>query len=87
VQVRNEKGTPVNSSGNSIDAKAFLEEMNAIWTPQANVVFELGKTTPIISDQLKLGQPADITNEALEADLIAKKDPDASLTFFMVKRP
>jgi hypothetical protein len=35
---------------------------------------------------LKPGQPADITDEKLKAELIAKKDPDASLTFFMVKR-
>jgi len=86
VQVRDEKGTPVNSSMNPGNAKALLDEMNAIWTPQANVVFELSKTDPVTIEQLKPGQPADITNEALKAELISKKDPDAELTFFMVKR-
>jgi hypothetical protein len=86
VQVRDEKGTLVNSNVNPIDAKVLLDEMNTIWTPQANVVFELSKKDPVFISQLKAGQPADITNEALKADFIAKKDPDAALTFFMVKR-
>jgi hypothetical protein len=86
VQVRDEKGILVNSSDNPIDPKVLLNEMNAIWTPQANVVFELSKIDPITIDQLKPGQPADITNEALKANLMAKKDPNAALTFFMVKR-
>lgn len=86
VRVRDEKGTLVNSSTNPVDAKVLLDEMNAIWAPQANVVFELSKTDPVVIDQLKAGQPADITDEALKADFIAKKDTDAVLTFFMVKR-
>jgi hypothetical protein len=86
VQVRDEKGTPVNSSENPIDTRLLLDEMNAIWTPQANVVFELSKTDPVTIEGLKPKQPADITNEALKAEFIAEKDPDAALTFFMVKR-
>jgi len=86
VQVPDGKGGLVNSHANPIDAKALRDEMNSIWTPQANVVFELSKTDPVTITQLQPGQDADITNEALKAAFIAKKDPDASLTFFMVKR-
>ncbi len=86
VQVRDEKGTPVNSSEKATDPKVLLEQMNDIWTPQANVVFELSKTDPVIVDRLKPGQEADITDKALKADLIDKKDSAADLTFFLVKR-
>jgi hypothetical protein len=86
IQVRDAKGIPVFSSEKPVDAKVLLDEMNTIWTPQANVVFELSKTDPVMIENLKPGQPADITDEKLKAELIAKKDPDASLTFFMVKR-
>jgi hypothetical protein len=60
--------------------------MNAIWTPQANVVFELSKTDAVTIDPLKPGQDADITDENVKKAFIDKKDPDAMLTFFMVKR-
>ena len=86
VEVRDDKGALVKLSEKSFDAKILRDEMNAIWTPQANVVFELSKIDPLFIEQLKPGQPADITNEALKADFIAKKDSDAQLTFFMVKR-
>jgi len=40
----------------------------------------------VLIEGLKPGEQADITNEALKAAFIAKKDPDAALTFFLVKR-
>jgi hypothetical protein len=86
VQVRDNNGVPVNSAANPGDPNKLLDQMNYIWRPQANVVYELGKTDPVTIDQLKPGQPADITDEDLKAAFIAKKDPDADLTFFMVKR-
>lgn len=86
VQVRDEKGGLVSSSKNLVDPKVLRDEMNAIWTPQANVVFELSKTDPVTIDPLKPGQDADITNENVKKAFMDKKDPDAMLTFFMVKR-
>jgi hypothetical protein len=86
VQVRNDQGELVNLSTNRVDAEKLRDEMNAIWTPQANVVFELSLTDPVTIDLLKPGQPADITEEKLKAAFVAKKDPAAALTFFMVKR-
>jgi hypothetical protein len=86
VQVRDERGTLVNSSQKPVEPRILLEQMNAIWKPQANVMFELSQTEPVTIDELKPGQPADITNEALKAAFIARKDPAAALTFFMVKR-
>jgi hypothetical protein len=86
VQVRDDTGAWVNSSRKPIDPSRLLDEMNAIWKSQANVVFELSSKDPVTIDQLKPGQPADITDETLKAAFIAKKDPAADLTFFMVKR-
>src|SRR4029079_14851413 len=68
------------------DPQVLVDQMNAIWKPQANVVFELGKTDPALIEGLKPGEQADNTDETLKAALIAKKDPDAALTFFLVKR-
>jgi hypothetical protein len=86
VRVRDGKGTPVASAQKDINAKALLDQINAIWTPQANVVFALGKIDPVTLENLKPGQDADITKEPLRNELIANKDPGSDLTFFMVKR-
>jgi hypothetical protein len=86
VQVRDDNGVLVYSSQKPIDPSLLLDQMNFIWKPQANVVFELSSKDPVTIDQLKPGQPADITNETLKAAFISKKDPAADLTFFMVKR-
>ncbi len=50
VQVRNDK--QLLSLGNAADPKKLLDEMNAIWNPQANVYFELGRTDPATIDGL-----------------------------------
>ena len=44
VQVRD--GKQLVSLCNAADPKQLLSEMNAIWNPQANVYFELGRTDP-----------------------------------------
>jgi hypothetical protein len=74
----------VNSSRKPIDVDLLLRQMNSIWTPQANIVFELARTDPVTVDGLRLGADAHI--EKLKPELVAKKDPDAALTFFMVRR-
>jgi hypothetical protein len=50
VQVRD--GKQLVSLGNAADPKKLLNEMNAIWNPQANVYFELGRTDPATIDGL-----------------------------------
>ena len=40
VQVRNNKGSLVNHCEKNDDTKALLRRINAVWTPQANIVFE-----------------------------------------------
>ena len=86
VRVLDDKGSPVASAQKEVNAKALLDQMNTIWTPQANVVFDLGKTDAVTLKTLKPGQDADITKVPLRDELIANKDPGAALTFFMVKR-
>jgi hypothetical protein len=86
VRVRDDAGVLVYSSRKPIDPSLLLDQMNAIWKPQANIVFELTSTDPVTIDLLKPDQPADITLEALKAAFVAKKDPAADLTFFMVRR-
>ena len=50
VQVRD--GKQLVSLGNAADPKKLLNEMNAIWNPQANVYFELGRTDAATIDGL-----------------------------------
>jgi general stress protein 26 len=52
VQVRDSK--QLVSLGNAADPRKLLNEMNAIWNPQANVYFELGRTDPATIDGLSL---------------------------------
>jgi hypothetical protein len=42
AQVRD--GKQLVSLGNAADAQKLLDEMSAVWNPQANVYFELGRT-------------------------------------------
>jgi hypothetical protein len=84
VQVRDDRGALVNSSSKPIDADVLVRQMNRIWKFQANIVFELSRTDPVTIDGLRPGADADI--ETLKPELVAKKDPDAALTFFMVRR-
>ena len=87
VRVRDEKGTPVNSSAQKdVNPKALLDQINGIWTPQANVVFDLARTDSVTLETLEPGQDADITKEPVRDELIKNKDGGAALTFFMVKR-
>jgi len=87
VRVLDDTGAPVNSSlQKDFNAKGLLDQMNAIWTPQANVVFALGKTDPVTLKNLRPGQPADITDVDLKSELMRNKDGGSALTFFMVKR-
>ena len=66
VQVRNDK--QLLSLGNAADPKKLLDEMNAIWNPQANVYFELGPTDPATIDGLSPQAEAIERHDDSEAD-------------------
>jgi Metallo-peptidase family M12B Reprolysin-like len=50
VQVRNDKGSLVYHCEKNYDAKALLNQVNAVWTPQANIVFALASSDPALLD-------------------------------------
>ena len=53
VKVRDDQGILVNSSQKPINPDVLVRQMNRIWKPQANVVFELSKTDPVTLDGLR----------------------------------
>jgi hypothetical protein len=98
IQVRSPQGALVNHSKEPVDANAMVDQMNAIWTPQANVVFTLVSSTPAqltdearIAKILRLSAPTaplpQIVNKTLFNDLLTEnKDKNADLTMFLVER-
>jgi hypothetical protein len=56
IQVRSPQGGLVYHSKVSFDANAMVDQMNSIWTPQANVVFTLVSSNPAqVIDEAKIG--------------------------------
>lgn len=98
VQVRNSQGQWVFHSKIGFDANAMVEQMNSIWTPQANVVFELVSPAPVqIDDDAEIARILDLKQEKASlpqrvvfphfADLFSRlKEPKADLTMFLVER-
>ncbi|MGH9740744.1 MAG: hypothetical protein ACRD51_00160 [Candidatus Acidiferrum sp.] len=87
VQIHDELGHVLSFTNAPVDARKLLDQMNAVWEPQANVVFDLGKTDPALIDGLSpkaIG--ADIQNPTLLASFMSKKDPAADFTAFLVRR-
>jgi hypothetical protein len=97
VQVRAPQGGLVFHSKKPFDTKAMVEQMNSIWTPQANVAFELVSSDPApIVDGAEIAKILDLkSNEAslpsmvvLQrfADVLKRlKDHGADLTMFLVE--
>jgi hypothetical protein len=98
VQVRGPQGGLVFHSKKPFDTKAMVEQMNFIWTPQANVAFELVSSDPVqIVDEAEIAKILDLktTKEAplpsmvvLQRfkDLFSRfKDKSAGLTMFLVE--
>ena len=83
VQVRD--GQQLVSLGNAADPKKLLQEMNAIWNPQANVYFELGRTDPATIDGLSLQAEA-IEVQKLPKGFLDERDSGSVLTFFLVRK-
>jgi hypothetical protein len=98
VQVLDPQGGLVFHSKKPFDIKEMVEQMNAIWTPQANVALELVSSNPVqIIDeveiakilQLKASKGASLPSMVVLqrfADLFSTfKDKGADLTMFLVQ--
>jgi len=76
----------VNFTELPFDPKQLLDEMNLIWTPQANVIFKLGKTDSAPLKALAEGaRVADIDDSATLTELTKLKD-GSNFTAFFVRR-
>jgi hypothetical protein len=83
VQVRD--GKQLVSLCDPADPKKLLSEMNAIWNPQANVYFELGRTEA--ATIAGLSPQADVIEmQKLPPGFLTERDPGAALTFFLVRK-
>jgi hypothetical protein len=86
TQVLDGARNPVDFTRGPFDARALRDQMNAVWTPQANVAFELVGTEPaLIGGATPESEGADIENEdTLKSCRSQAKNAD--LTFFLVQR-
>jgi hypothetical protein len=83
AQVRD--GKQLVSLGNAADAQKLLDEMNAIWNPQANVYFELGRTDAATIEGLSPQADA-IEMQKLLKGFLDERDSRSALTFFLVRK-
>jgi hypothetical protein len=71
----------------SSGAQSLVDAMNAIWTPQANVVFTLESSDKaVIKGISPQATGVDITNAVIAKELIAAKGSAKGLTAFMVNQ-
>jgi hypothetical protein len=71
--------------GNAADTQKLLDEMNAIWNPQANVYFELGRTEAATIEGLS-PQAEAIEMQKLPKGFLDERDARSALTFFLVRK-
>ena len=83
AQVRD--GKQLVSLGNAADPQKLLDEMNAIWNPQANVYFELGRTDAATIEGLSPQADA-IEMQKLPKGFLDERDSGSALTFFLVRK-
>jgi hypothetical protein len=83
VQVRD--GKQHVSLDHAADPKKLLTEMNAIWNPQANVYFELGRTDAATIDGVSPQADA-IEMQKLPKGFLDERDSGSALTFFLVRK-
>jgi hypothetical protein len=86
VQVLDGRGTKVLFTARFEPPERLLDKMNAIWTPQANVVFSLGRTDPALIDGLTPNSDgADIQSPTTRPGFLSNKDKAAAVTAFLVR--
>jgi hypothetical protein len=83
VQVRD--GKQLVSLGDAADPDKLLKEMNAIWNPQANIYFELGRTDAATIEGVS-PQSEWIEMQKLPDGFLKERDEHSALTFFLVHR-
>jgi hypothetical protein len=101
VQVLNDKGSLINHCERDCDPNVLLRRINAVWTSQANIVFEPASFDPApLDDQAAIAKalgsssPKPIVPPIIEFDdflgmfqkLKEKEKPKADFTIFMVRR-
>lgn len=87
TQVRDGPRNIVGFTNSNASAQSLLDQMNLVWEPQANIVFQLARTDPALIDGLSpTSAGADIQNSAMAASFKSNKDPAADLTVFLVRR-
>src|SRR5262249_61929766 len=87
LKIGGEGGKPVPSGTGPFEPQKLLAQMNAIWQPQANISFDLGRTDEVLIEEISPeAEGADITSPNLLAALQKNKDTDSALTFFLVRR-
>jgi hypothetical protein len=98
LQVLDDSGGKVFHAGRRFDIPKLVHNMNLIWAPQANIVFDLVSSNPVLVDDEKaiakaMGLKADraklpeLVNTLDFDDMFAKlKEPKAEWTFFIVRR-
>jgi hypothetical protein len=101
VQVLNDKGSLVYHCEKNYDAKVLLNRVNALWTPQANIVFEPASFDPApLDDQAAIAKAIGSTGPKVTVPRIVEFDdfsemfqklkdrenPKADFTIFMVHR-
>ena len=87
VLVENNKTVSFTNTQISADgAQKLLDGMNAIWQPQANISFQLGRTEPALIKGLKPDSRADLRKDNVLGFFVSSKDPAADLTMFLVQR-
>ncbi len=69
VKVRDEKGNWASHSSKQFDPDLLRDQMNAIWTSQANVVFDLISSDPFLIEEVKLAEHLKRTGVSREAFL------------------
>jgi hypothetical protein len=98
VQIRDPQGNLVFHSKKPFDTAAMVDQMNSIWTLQANVVFELVSSNPApVTDEGEIAKILDLkSDKAPLPPFVALptftpvfdrlKDPNAELTMFLVEK-
>jgi hypothetical protein len=86
VQVLDDRGNPALMMKTRFEPQLLRDQMNAIWTPQANVAFQLTSTDAVVIDGLPPGADrADIQNPTTRPGFLSKKDKAAHVTAFFVR--
>ena len=73
------------SSQTSFDPAAMLIHMNAVWTPQTNIKFSLGRIDPVPVKEIAFESGPSRTNSVHAQALANAIDPSADLTIFFAR--